>query len=100
LGGKTGGLHTGNLKLPGQGNGFGRHRVFATGALKLQPGGGSNVSTGGVKTTGIKTTGIKTTNIKMTGLGTPKTPTVTAPTVKTPNVKVNVRVNISTPRLH
>jgi hypothetical protein len=97
LGGKNGGLHTGNLKFPGQGSGTGRHRIIAAGALKLQPGSGSNVSTGGVKTTGIKTT-----NIKVTGLGSagPKTPTITTPAVKTPNVKVNVRVNIPTPRLH
>src|SRR3984893_6149828 len=78
---------------PGRyGNGPGKYRVLATGALKQ--GGGSNVSTGGVKTTGIKTTSIKTTGINATGIGTTriKAPTITTPVVRTPNVKVNVRV--------
>src|SRR5262249_21179377 len=57
-GGGKGGYHTESLKLPHHANGPGKYR-FATGALKLQQGGGANASTGVVKTSGIKATGIK-----------------------------------------
>ena len=88
-----GGLHTESLRYSGHDTGLGKHHVSATGAVKLQQGGGSNVSTGGVKTTGVKTTAIKTTGIKVTGVGATgvKTPTVTTPVVRAPNVKVDVK---------
>jgi len=88
-----GGLHTESLRYSGHNTGLGKHHVSATGAVKLQQGGGSNVSTGGVKTTGVKTTAIKTTGIKVTGVGATgvKTPTVTTPVVRAPNVKVDVK---------
>jgi hypothetical protein len=97
LDGKKGGLHTESLKYSSHGSGLGKHRVLATGALKLQQGGGSNVSTGGIKTTGIKTTGIKVTGVGTTGI---KAPTIPTPVVRTPNVKVNVRTpNIRVPNV-
>ena len=84
------GLHTGGLKNFSQGNGPGKHHVFANGALKLQQ---SGVSNGGGKTTGLK----------VTNAASLKALTNTTPSVKTPNVtvkppRIDVRVNV--PHLH
>jgi uncharacterized caspase-like protein len=70
-------------------NGSGKHRVFATGALKLHHGGASSASKGGKTTTGLRTPPLR----GVTSATGSKAPTIATPAVKPPT-RIDLQVSV------